>query len=91
LLARNVYGPSALLALQASAGGQQVLRAPLTLTAREHDMAVFYLPDIDPHGRPGEALARAVLSLSAPHPAVYGLVAFPLLSLALLWLRRRSY
>ena len=53
LLARNVYGPSAVLALQASAGGQQLLRSPLTRTAREHDLAVLYLPNIDPQGRPG--------------------------------------
>ena len=88
LAASGAYGPTTLLALSGP-GDSPEARVRLLKTARKHDMAATDLRGRSP-GDAGIALAEALMALGAPHPVLIALPLFPLMSLALFWLRHRS-
>jgi hypothetical protein len=85
LLNRDAYGPTTLLAVRSLEYRDSVLKA-----ARAYDMAVADLTGLEAPDEMCETLAAAVLSLSKPHPGLYGFALFPIVGAALLGLRLRS-
>ncbi len=65
-------------------------RARMFLTARERGALVADITGTPSPEAACDALVQLVLAASAPHPSLFVLPLFPILSLAILWLWRRS-
>jgi hypothetical protein len=81
----GAYGPSTLLAFR-----RRDFRSAALQVARGCDMAIVDLADLEGPDAIGRALADSAVSLSKPHPGLYGFLLFPLAAAAILALRLRS-